>query len=104
MFNLLVIDVNDENRVENLDYVNIVSIQEFDNYTDACAECDKLIDRYITEYVECDDEEYNEEEFYHSLCVDNEKIYRNVLIDFEDARQFIVRKVDWDWIFFKLSD
>ena len=94
MYSLLVIDVNDENRVENMDYVNIVSIQMFDNYTDACIECDKLIDRYIAEYVECDDEDYNEEDFYYSLYTDNEKIYRNVLLDFDDARQFIVRKVD----------
>jgi hypothetical protein len=94
MFNLIVLDVIDENRVENIDYVNVVSNQLFENYSDACAECDKLIDRYIAEYVECDDEDANEEEYYNSLYVDNKRIYRNVLLNFEDARQFIVVKVD----------
>lgn len=93
MYSFLIIDVTDEDRVENLDYVNIVSIELFDNYSDACAKCDEMIERYLKEYFECDDEEINEEEYYHSLYVDNKKLYRNVLLTFEDSRQFVVIKV-----------
>lgn len=94
MFVFLIIDVTDENRVENLDYVNIVSAETFDNYSDACAKCDEMIEKYLKEYFECDDEEDNEEEYYHSLYVDNKKYFRNVLLEFEDSRQFIVMKVN----------
>lgn len=93
MFVFAIIDVTDENRVENLDYVDIVSIEMFDNYSDACIKCDATIEQYLKDYVECDDEEDNEEEYYHSLYVDNKKYFRNVLLTFEDSRQFIVMKV-----------
>lgn len=89
MFVFLIIDVTDENRVENIDYVNVVSAELFDNYSDACSKCDEMIEKHLKEYAECDDEE----EYYHSLYVDNEKYFRNVLVEFEDARQFIVMKV-----------
>lgn len=91
MYSFLVIDVTDENRVENIDYVNVVSVELFDNYSDACAKCDEMIDKHIKEYGA---EEDNEEEYYHSLYTDNERLYRNVLITFEDTRQFIVVKTN----------
>ena len=91
MYSFLVVDVTDENRVENIDYVNVVSVELFDNYSDACAKCDKMIDKHIKEYGAKED---NEEEYYHSLYTDNERLYRNVLITFEDTRQFIVVKTN----------
>lgn len=95
MFHFIILDVGDEDRVEGYPYVNIVDFQTFDDVSEANAKCDEMVDRYLKEYVECDEEDYKEEDYVFSHYIDNEKTFRNVVLLFESCqRQFLVIKGD----------
>ena len=95
MFHFIILDVGDEDRVEDYSYANIVDFQTFDDVSEANAKCDEMTDRYLEEYIECDEEDYNEEDYLKSLYVDNEKTFRNFLLTFESCtRQLMVIKGD----------
>lgn len=95
MFHFIILDVWDGDRMEDFPHTNLVDFQTFDDVSEANAKCDEMVDRYLKEYVECDEEDYNEEDYLKSLYVDNEKTFRNFLLEFEScSRQLMVIKGD----------
>ena len=95
MFHFIILDVWDGDRVEDFPHSNIVDFQTFDDVSEANEKCDEMVDRYLKEYVECDEEDFNEEDYLKSLYVDNEKTFRNFLLEFEScSRQLMVIKGD----------
>ena len=95
MFHFIILDVWDKDSIDDYDYAVLIDFQTFDNVSDATAKCDETLDKYLKEYAECDDEDFNEDEYVKSLYVDNEKTYRNVLFEATTfSRQFMVIKGD----------
>lgn len=95
MFHFMILDLWDKDRIEDFDNAVLIDFQTFDNVSDATAKCDEMLDKYLKDYAECDDEDFNEDEYVNSLYVDNEKTYRNVLFEAPSfSRQFMVIKGD----------
>lgn len=95
MFHFIILDLWDKDRIEDFDNAVLIDFQTFDNVSDASAKCDETLDKYLKEYAECDDEDFNEDEYVKSLYVDNKKTYRNVLFEATTfSRQFMVIKGD----------
>lgn len=91
MFHFIILDVNDIERFDGFNYANLIDFQTFEDVSEANAECDKMVDRYLNEYTECDDDDFKEEDYVKSLYIDNEKIFRNVVLTFDSCvRQFMV--------------
>lgn len=94
MYNFLILELWNKDRFDNVDYSVVLTNKFFDNYSDACLDCDQIIDQYIQKYIGTNTD-YDEEDYYKSLYVDNTKIYRNVLLEFSDRSiQCIVSKMD----------
>lgn len=95
MFHFMILDLWDKDRFEDFDSAVLIDFQTFDNVSDATAKCDEMLDKYLKDYAECDDEDFNEDEYVESLYVDNEKTYRNFLFEAPTfSRQFMVIKGD----------
>ena len=95
MFHFIILDLWNQDRIEDFDNAVLIDLQTFDNVSDATAKCDEMLDKYLKEYAECDDEDFNEDEYVKSLYVDNEKTYRNFLFEANTfSRQFMVIKGD----------
>lgn len=95
MFHFIILDVWDKDRITDFDYNVLIDFQTFDDVSEATAKCDEMLDKYLKEYAECDDEDFNEDEYVKSLYVDNEKTYRNFLFEATTfSRQFMVIKGD----------
>ena len=95
MFHFIILDLWDKDRIEDFDNAVLIDFQTFDNVSDANAKCDEMLDKYLKDYAECDEEDFNEDEYVKSLYVDNEKTYRNCLFEATTfSRQFMVIKGD----------
>jgi hypothetical protein len=93
MYNVVVFDVGDENRIIGLPYAEFVYLKSFDRHCEAIVECVEDVIKFAKEFSECSEEDFKIENYIYQLPLDNKNVFLNVLFTGESIhRQFMVIK------------